>query len=55
MVCVKLNTKKYRSRNYDSFPYAVGDKYVYLLNEKKYAPIGEFDINEIFSIQERVF
>lgn len=29
--------------NYDSFPYAVGDKYVYLLNEKKYAPIGEFD------------
>jgi hypothetical protein len=29
--------------NYDSFPYAVGDKYVYLLNEHKYAPIGEFD------------
>ena len=29
--------------NYDSFPYAVGDKYVYLLNDKKYAPIGEFD------------
>ena len=29
--------------NYDSFPYAVGDKYVYLFNEKKYAPIGEFD------------
>ena len=32
--------------NYDSFPYAVGDKYVYLINEKKYAPIGEFDINK---------
>jgi len=32
--------------NYDSFPYAVGDKYVYLLNEKKYAPIGEFDIKK---------
>jgi len=30
--------------NYDSFPYAVGDKYVYLLNEKKYAPISEFDM-----------
>ena len=30
--------------NYDSFPYAVGDKYVYLLNEKKCAPIGEFDM-----------
>jgi hypothetical protein len=29
--------------NYDSFPYAIGDKYVYLLNDKKYAPIGEFD------------
>ena len=29
--------------NYDSFPYAVGDKYVYLLNDKKYAPISEFD------------
>jgi hypothetical protein len=25
--------------NYDSFPYAIGDKYVYLLNDKKYAPI----------------
>jgi hypothetical protein len=32
--------------NYDSFPYAVGDKYVYLLNDKKYAPIGEFDITK---------
>lgn len=32
--------------NYDSFPYAVGDKYVYLLNEKKYAPIGEFDMTK---------
>jgi hypothetical protein len=30
--------------NYDSFPFAVGDKYVYLLNEKKYAPISEFDM-----------
>ena len=29
--------------NYDSFPYAVGDKYVYLLNDKKYAPVSEFD------------
>lgn len=29
--------------NYDSFPYAIGDKYVYLLNDKKYAPIEEFD------------
>ena len=29
--------------NYDSFPYAVGDKYIYLLNEHKYAPIGEFE------------
>ncbi len=29
--------------NYDSFPYAVGDKYVYLLNERKCAPISEFD------------
>ena len=29
--------------NYDSFPYAVGDKYVYLLNDKKYASISEFD------------
>jgi hypothetical protein len=32
--------------NYDSFPYAIGDKYVYLLNEKKYAPIGEFDMTK---------
>ena len=32
--------------NYDSFPYAVGDKYVYLLNEKKCAPIGEFDMTK---------
>lgn len=32
--------------NYDSFPYAVGDKYVYLLNEKKYAPISEFDMSK---------
>ena len=32
--------------NYDSFPYAIGDKYVYLLNDKKYAPIGEFDITK---------
>ena len=32
--------------NYDSFACAVGDKYVYLLNDKKYAPIGEFDINK---------
>jgi hypothetical protein len=30
--------------NYDSFPYAMGDKYVYLLNEKKCAPISEFDM-----------
>jgi len=29
--------------NYDSFPYAVGEKYVYLLNDKKYAPVEEFD------------
>ena len=29
--------------NYDSFPCAVGDKYVYLLNERKCAPISEFD------------
>ena len=29
--------------NYDSFPHAVGDKYVYLLNERKCAPISEFD------------
>ena len=32
--------------NYDSFTCAIGDKYVYLLNDKKYAPIGEFDINK---------
>lgn len=32
--------------NYDSFPYAIGDKYVYLLNDKKYAPISEFDITK---------
>jgi hypothetical protein len=32
--------------NYDSFACAVGDKYVYLLNDKKYVPIGEFDINK---------
>jgi hypothetical protein len=32
--------------NYDSFPYAVGDNYVYLLNEKKYAPISEFDMTK---------
>ena len=32
--------------NYDSFPYAVGDKYVYLLNEKKCAPISEFDMSK---------
>ena len=30
--------------NYDSFPYAIGDNYVYLLNEKKCAPISEFDM-----------
>jgi hypothetical protein len=29
--------------NYDSFPYAVGDKYVYLLNDNKYATLGDFD------------
>lgn len=29
--------------NYDSYPYAVGDKYIYLLNEHKYVPIGYFD------------
>ena len=34
--------------NYDSFPYAVGDKYVYFLNDKKYAPISEFDIKKDF-------
>jgi hypothetical protein len=32
--------------NYDSFACAVGDRYVYLLNDKKYAPIGEFDVNK---------
>jgi hypothetical protein len=32
--------------NYDSFPYAVGDKYVYLLNDKKCAPISEFDMTK---------
>ena len=32
--------------NYDSFPYAIGDKYVYLLNDKKYALIEEFDITK---------
>jgi hypothetical protein len=32
--------------NYDSFACAVGDKYVYLLNDKKYAPVSEFDINK---------
>jgi len=32
--------------NYDSFPYAVGEKYVYLLNDKKYAPVEEFDIKK---------
>ena len=32
--------------NYDSFPYAVGDNYVYLLNEKKCAPISEFDMTK---------
>jgi hypothetical protein len=32
--------------NYDSFPHAVGDKYVYLLNEKKCAPISEFDMTK---------
>jgi hypothetical protein len=32
--------------NYDSFPYAVGDKYVYLLNDKKCALISEFDMTK---------
>ena len=32
--------------NYDSFPCAVGDKYVYFLNEKKCAPVGEFDMTK---------
>jgi hypothetical protein len=34
------------SGNYDSFPYAVGDKYVYLLNERKCALISEFDMTK---------
>jgi hypothetical protein len=37
--------------NYDSFSYAVGDKYVYLLNDKKYASIDEFDIKKDICIQ----
>lgn len=37
--------------NYDSFPCAIGDKYVYLLNEKKCAPIGEFDMTKDVMIQ----
>ena len=37
--------------NYDSFPYAVGDKYVYLLNDKKCAPIGEFDMTKDVMMQ----
>ena len=37
--------------NYDSFPYAVGDKYVYLLNEKRYAPISEFDMTKDVMMQ----
>jgi hypothetical protein len=37
--------------NYDSFPYAVGDKYVYLLNDKKYASIDEFDTDKDICIQ----
>ena len=37
--------------NYDSFPHAIGDKYVYLLNEKKYAPVGEFDMTKDVMIQ----
>jgi len=32
--------------NYDSFPYAVGEKYVYLLNDKKYAAVEEFDMKK---------
>ena len=32
--------------NYDSFPYAVGDKYVYLLNDKNCASFGEFDMTK---------
>jgi hypothetical protein len=37
--------------NYDSFPYAVGDKYVYLLNERKCAPISEFDMTKDVMMQ----
>jgi len=37
--------------NYDSFPCAVGDKFVYLLNEKKYAPVSEFDMTKDVMIQ----
>ncbi len=37
--------------NYDSFPYAVGDKYVYLLNEKKYALMSEFDMTKDVMMQ----
>jgi len=37
--------------NYDSFPYAVGDKYVYLLNDKKCVPIGEFDMTKDVMMQ----
>ena len=32
--------------NYDSFACGVGDKYVYLLNDKLYAPLHEFDTNK---------
>lgn len=37
--------------NYDSFPYAIGDKYVYLLNERKCAPISEFDMTKDVMMQ----
>ena len=37
--------------NYDSFPHAVGDKYVYLLNERKCAPISEFDMTKDVMMQ----
>ena len=37
--------------NYDSFPCAVGDKYVYLLNERKCAPISEFDMTKDVMMQ----
>jgi len=37
--------------NYDSFPYAVGDNYVYLLNDKKCAPISEFDMTKDVMMQ----